>query len=123
MAKVYVVGVGMTKMAGRYLDATYWKLAQMGGRALLSTMPSNSHLGKVPFASFGIYNDIFEGHAIPETFLNDVLGLHLKEFDRVTTGGQTGMATLTRAYDAIAGGRHPLGLVMGVEKAQDSYDL
>jgi acetyl-CoA acetyltransferase len=122
MAKVYVVGVGMTKMAGRCLDATYWKLVQMGGRALLATMPADFHLGKVPFASFGIYNDIFEGHAIPETFLNDVLGLHLKEIDRVTTGGQTGMATLTRAYDAIAGGRHPLGMVMGVEKAQDSYD-
>ena len=74
------------------------------------------------FTSFGIYNDIFEGHAIPETFLNDVLGLHLHEFDRVTTGGQTGMATMTRVYDALASGRHQLGLALGVEKAQDSYD-
>lgn len=122
MSKVYVVGAGMTKMAGRHLDATYWKLAQMGGRALLEKMPDDFHLGKVSFASFGIYNDIFEGHAIPETFLNDVLGLHLKEFDRVTTGGQTGMAALTRTYDALASGRHQLGLAFGVEKAQDSYD-
>ena len=122
MSNVYVVGVGMTRMAGRYLDATYWKLAQMGGRALLEHMPAEFHLGQVSFASFGIYNDIFEGHAIPETFLNDVLGLHLKEIDRVTTGGQTGMAALTRTYDAVASGRHRLGLTFGVEKAQDSYD-
>jgi acetyl-CoA acetyltransferase len=122
LAKVYVVGAGMTKMAGRHLDATYWKLAQMGGRALLEKMPGDFHLGKVSFASFGIYNDMFEGHAIPETFLNDVLGLHLKEFDRVTTGGQTGMAALTRTHDAVAAGRHRLGMAFGVEKAQDSYD-
>ena len=122
MSKVYVVGAGMTKMAGRHLDATYWKLAQLGGKALLETMPVDFHFGMIDFTSFGIYNDIFEGHAIPETFLNDVLGLHLKEFDRVTTGGQTGMATLTRVYDAIASGRHRIGLAMGVEKAQDSYD-
>ena len=41
MSNVYVVGVGMTKMAGRHLDATYWKLAQMGGAALLEHMPSD----------------------------------------------------------------------------------
>lgn len=122
MPKVYVVGVGMTKMLGRYLDATYWKLAQLGGRALLDKMPKDFDLGQVSFTSFGIYNDIFEGHAIPETFLNDVLGLHLTEFDRVTTGGQTGVATMTRTYDAIASGRHRLGMAFGVEKAQDSYD-
>jgi acetyl-CoA acetyltransferase len=122
MTKVYVVGVGMTPMAGRHLDATYWKLAQMGGRALLAEMPRGFHLGQVTFTSFGIYNDIFEGHAIPETFLNDVLGLHLTELDRVTTGGQTGMAVLTRTYDAVAGGRHRVGMAFGVEKAQDCYD-
>ncbi len=122
MPNVYVVGVGMTKMAGRHLDATYWKLAQLGGKALLERMPADFHLGMVDFTSFGIYNDIFEGHAIPETFLNDVLGLHLREFDRVTTGGQTGMATLTRVYDALASGRHRIGMALGVEKAQDSYD-
>ena len=109
MSKVYVVGAGMTKMAGRHFDATYWKLAQMGGRALLEKMPGDFHLGQVSFASFGIYNDMFEGHAIPETFLNDVLGLHLKEFDRVTTGGQTGMAALTRTHDALAGGETSTG--------------
>jgi len=122
MSKVYVVGVGMTKMAGRHLNATYWKLAQMGGQALLEHMHPDFHLGQVDFVSFGIYNDIFQGHAIPETFLNDVLGLHLKEFDRVSTGGQTGMATVTRVYDAIAAGRHKVGLALGVEKAQDSFD-
>ncbi len=122
MANVYVVGVGMSKMLGRYLDATYWKLAQLGGIALLEEMPPDFTLDPVSFTSFGIYNDIFEGHAIPETFLNDVLGLHLKEMDRVTTGGQTGMACLTRTYDAIAAGRHKMGLALGVEKAQDSYD-
>jgi acetyl-CoA C-acetyltransferase len=122
MGNVYVVGVGMTKMAGRHLDATYWKLTQKGAIALLNEMGPEFTLGDVSFCSFGIYNDIFEGHAIPETFLNDVLGWHLKEMDRVTTGGMTGLATLTRVYDAIAAGRHKMGLAMGVEKAQDSFD-
>jgi acetyl-CoA acetyltransferase len=121
-SNVYILGVGMTPMKSRWIDATYWKLAQLAGRALLETMDPQYDLNNVSFASFGIYNDIFEGHAIPETFLNDVLGWHLKEMDRVTTGGQTGMATMTRVYDAIASGRHKLGLALGVEKALDCFD-
>lgn len=122
MAKVYVLGVGMTPMKGRWLDATYWKLTQLAAMALLDKMGKDFDMQRVSFVSFGIYNDMFQGHAIPETFLVDPLGLHLKEVDRVSTGGQTGMATLTRVYDAIAGGRHKLAMALGVEKAQDSFD-
>ena len=114
--EVFVLGVGMTPMKGRWLDATYWKLAQLAAIALLEKMGMAFDLQLVTFVSFGIYNDMFEGQAIPETTLVGPLGLHLKEVDRISTGGQTGVATLTRVFDAIASGRHKIGLALGVEK-------
>jgi len=120
--KVYVLGAVMTPMRGRWKNQTYWGLAQMATKALLEHMGLQFHMGLVDFASFGIYNDMFEGHAIPETFLVGPLGLHMCEVDRISTGGQTGLATTTRVYDAIASGRHKLGLALGVEKALDNFD-
>lgn len=122
MNRVFLLGIAMTPMKGRWFNATYWKLAQLAAMALLEKMGESFSLEMVTFLTYGIYNDMFQGHAIPETFLTGPLGMHLTECDRVTTGGQTGLATMTRAYDAVAGGRHSPAMFLGVEKAQDCFD-
>ena len=71
---------------------------------------------------YGIYNDIFEHQAIPESALTGVIGMNLKPGTRVTSGGATGFYAMRTAIMEVASGMSDTVLCIGGEKATDCYD-
>jgi acetyl-CoA C-acetyltransferase len=80
------------------------------------------HIQEVQAGVAGVYNDIFEFQAIPESGFQGIIGLQNKPLMRVTNGGATGAYAMLAAYNMVASGLHDLVLVLGVEKALDCYD-
>jgi acetyl-CoA C-acetyltransferase len=119
--RVGIVGAGVTPFKGRWIEKTYYELAQMAAREAVKDAQVN--IGDIDAGFYGIYNDIFERTAIPEHAIHGACGLQNKFGIRITTGGATGAYTMSAAHAYIAAGRFKTALVLGVEKATDCFDF
>jgi acetyl-CoA C-acetyltransferase len=120
MRKVGVVGAAITECRGRWVEATYWELFQMAVRRTLEDAKITTD--EVDSVVFGIYNDIFEHQAIPESTLGGLIGMANKPGVRVTNGGATGFYAMRAAIMEVASGYADVVLCVGGEKATDCYD-
>lgn len=121
MRKVAIVGAGITPCKARWVNKTYWELAQWATKNAVDDAGIN--IKEVEAGVVGIYNDIFENMAIPESPLQGIIGLANKRLTRVTSGGATGAHAMTVGYEMVASGNYDLVLCLGVEKATDCYDF
>ena len=76
MNRVAIVGAGITECRSRWVEATYWDLFQQATRRTLQDARCTA--AEVDSVVYGIYNDIFEHQAIPESALTGVIGMALK---------------------------------------------
>lgn len=120
MRKVGIVGAGITECRGRWVEATYWELFQTAVRRTLEDAKVKA--SEVDSVVYGIYNDIFEHQAIPESALTGLIGMANKPGTRVTSGGATGFYAMRTAYMEVASGASDLVLCVGGEKATDCFD-
>jgi acetyl-CoA C-acetyltransferase len=111
----------MTPCRSRWVEKTFWELAQMA--VCEAVRDAGIHIQEVEAGVAGIYNDIFEFQAIPESGLQGIVGLQNKPLMRVSNGGATGAYAMLAGYNMIASGQYDLMLVFGVEKALDCYDF
>ncbi|MBI4165991.1 MAG: thiolase family protein [Acidobacteria bacterium] len=121
MRDVAIVGAGMTPCRSRWIEKTFWELAQMA--VAESVRDAGIHIDEVEAGVAGIYNDIFEFQAIPESGLQGIIGMQNKPLLRVSNGGATGGYAMLAAHQMVASGQHDLALCVGVEKALDCYDF
>ncbi len=121
MREVAILGAGMTPCRGRWFEKTYWELAQMAVAEAVKDAGIN--IKEVEAGVAGIYNDIFEFMAIPESPLQGIVGLANKPLIRVSNGGATGAYSMLAAYNMVASGSYDMVLVFGVEKATDCFDF
>jgi acetyl-CoA C-acetyltransferase len=119
--RVGIVGAGVTPFKGRWIEKTYYDLAQTATREAVKDAEVN--IGDIDAAFYGIYNDIFERAAIPEHAIHGLCGMQNKFGIRISTGGATGAYTISAAHAYIAAGRFRTALVLGVEKATDCFDF
>ena len=120
MRKVGIVGAGITECRSRWVEATYWELFQMAVRRTLDDAKMKAE--EVDSVVYGIYNDIFEHQAIPESSLTGLIGMANKPGTRVTSGGATGFYAMRTAYMEVASGVSETVLCVGGEKATDCFD-
>ena len=120
MRRVGIVGAGITECRGRWVEATYWDLFQQAVRAALADGPMS--VRECDAVIYGIYNDIFEHQAIPESSLTGLIGMTNKPGVRVTSGGATGFYAMRTAITEIASGMSDVVLCAGGEKATDCFD-
>jgi acetyl-CoA C-acetyltransferase len=119
--KVGIVGAAVTPFKGRWVEKTYYELAQWATREAVKD--AQVHINDIDSVFYGIYNDIFERTAIPEHAIHGLLGMQNKFGIRITTGGATGAYTLSAAHAYLSAGRFKTALVLGVEKATDCFDF
>jgi len=119
--KVGIVGSGVTPFKGRWIEKTYYELAQMA--AMSAMHDAGLEPRDVDAAFYGIYNDIFERTCIPEHPLQAVIGMQNKPGIRVSNGGATGAYAISAAHAYVAAERYNVALVLGVEKATDCFDF
>lgn len=120
MNRVAIVGAGITECRGRWVEATYWELFQQATRRTLEDARCTA--AEVDSVVYGIYNDIFEHQAIPESALTGHIGMSCKPGTRVTSGGATGFYAMRTAIMEVASGVSELVLCVGGEKATDCFD-
>jgi len=120
MKRVAIVGAGITECRSRWVEATYWKLFQMAVRAALEDVGMTPEM--IGAVVYGIYNDIFQHMAIPESVLTGLIGMGNKPGVRVTNGGATGFYAMRAAWMEVASGATDVVLCVGGEKATDCYD-
>ena len=120
MNRVGIVGAGITECRSRWVEATYWELFQQATRRTLEDARATAD--EVDSVVYGIYNDIFEHQAIPESALTGLIGMANKPGVRVTTGGATGFYAMRAAIMEVAAGMADCVLCIGGEKATDCYD-
>ncbi len=120
MNKVAIIGAGITECRGRWVEATYWDLFQQATRA--TTESAGMTTDEIDSVVYGIYNDIFEHQAIPESSLTGLIGMANKPGTRVSSGGATGFYAMRVAIMEIASGMSNCVLCIGGEKATDCYD-
>lgn len=120
MNRVAIVGAGITECRGRWVEATYWELFQQATRRALEDAKCTA--AEIDSVVYGIYNDIFEHQAIPESALTGVIGMSNKPGTRVTSGGATGFYAMRTAIMEVASGVSELVLCIGGEKATDCFD-
>src|SRR5574342_809907 len=120
MNRVAIVGAGITDCRGRWVEATYWDLFQQATRRTLSA--AQMTVDDLDSVVYGIYNDIFEHQAIPESSLTGLIGMANKPGTRVTSGGATGFYAMRTAYMEVASGESETVLCVGGEKATDCFD-
>lgn len=119
--KVGIVGAGVTPFKGRWMEKTYYELAQM---ATMSAMQdAGLEPNDVDAVCYGIYNDIFQRTCIPEHPLQGIIGLQNKFGIRISNGGATGAYTMSAAHAYVAAERFNTVLVLGVEKSTDCFDF
>ncbi len=121
MREVAILGAGMTPCRSRWVEKTFWELAQMA--VAEAVHDAGIKVQEVEAGVAGIYNDIFEFQAIPESGLQGIVGLQNKPLMRVSNGGATGAYAMLAGYNMVASGQYDLMLVFGVEKALDCYDF
>jgi acetyl-CoA acetyltransferase len=120
MRKVGIVGAGITDCRGRWVEATYWDLFQQATRRACEDAHVTTN--EIDSVVYGIYNDIFEHQAIPESSLTGLIGMANKPGTRVTSGGATGFYAMRTAYMEVASGTSDVVLCVGGEKATDCFD-
>ena len=120
MRRVGLVGAGITDCRSRWVEATYWNLFQQATKATLEDAKVTTD--EVDSVVYGIYNDIFEHQAIPESSLTGIIGMAHKPGVRVTSGGATGFYAMRAAIMEVASGYSDLVLCIGGEKATDCFD-
>jgi len=120
MNKVGIVGAGITECKGRWVEATYWDLFQQATRRALADAKMSTT--EVDSVVYGIYNDIFEHQAIPESSLTGLIGMYHRPGVRVTNGGATGFYAMRAAIAEVASGMSECVLCIGGEKATDCFD-
>ena len=120
MNRVGIVGAGITECRSRWVEATYWELFQQATRRTLEDARASAD--EVDSVVYGIYNDIFEHQAIPESALTGLIGMANKPGVRVTNGGATGFYAMRAAIMEVASGMAECVLCLGGEKATDCYD-
>jgi acetyl-CoA acetyltransferase len=118
--RVGIVGAGITECRGRWVEKTYWDLFQTAVREVLES--AKMTIDEVDSVVYGIYNDIFEHQAIPESSLTGLIGMTNKPGTRVTSGGATGFYAMRAAVMEVASGVSDVVLCVGGEKATDCYD-
>jgi len=121
MSEVAIIGAGMTPCRSRWVEKTFWELAQMAVSEAVHD--AGIQIQEVEAGVAGIYNDIFEFQAIPESGLQGIIGLQNRPLMRVSNGGATGAYAMLAGYNMIASGQYDLLLLLGVEKALDCYDF
>ncbi|MBU7006774.1 thiolase family protein [Phosphitispora fastidiosa] len=119
--KVGIVGAGVTPFKGKWVEKTYYELAQMATANTLKD--AGMSINDIDGVIYGIYNDIFERTCIPEHPLQGIIGLQNKFGMRVSCGGATGAYAISAAHAYVASGRFKALLVLGVEKATDCFDF
>lgn len=120
MREVAIIGSGITECRSRWVEATFWELFQKAVRTTLaSNQMTTSDLDSVVY---GIYNDIFQHMAIPESALTGIIGMADKPGVRVSNGGATGFYAMRAAYMEVASGMSDCVLCVGGEKATDCFD-
>ena len=120
MRKVGIVGAGITDCRSRWVEATYWDLFQQATRRACED--AKITVDEFDSVVYGIYNDIFEHQAIPESSLTGLIGMANKPGTRVTSGGATGFYAMRTAAMEVASGTSDLVLCVGGEKATDCFD-
>ena len=120
MRKVGIVGAGITDCRGRWVEATYWDLFQQATRRACEDAKISTN--EIDSVVYGIYNDIFEHQAIPESSLTGLIGMANKPGTRVTSGGATGFYAMRTAVMEVASGTSDCVLCIGGEKATDCFD-
>ena len=100
MREVAIIGAGMTPCRSRWVEKTFWELAQMA--VCEAVRDAGIHVQEVEAGVAGIYNDIFEFQAIPESGLQGIVGLQNKPLMRVSNGGATGAYAMLAGYNMIA---------------------
>jgi acetyl-CoA C-acetyltransferase len=119
--KVGIVGAAVTPFKAKWNEKTYYELAQLAVRDAVKDAAISINDAEAIF--YGIYNDIFQRTVIPEHAIHGLLGMQNKFGVRVTTGGATGAYTTSVAHAYLAAGRFKLAIVLGVEKATDTFDF
>ncbi len=119
--KVGIVGAAVTPFKGRWVEKSYYELAQMATADTLKD--AGMSVNDVDGVIYGIYNDIFERTCIPEHPLQGILGMQNKFGMRISSGGATGAYAMSAAHAYVASGRFKAVLVLGVEKATDCFDF
>jgi len=119
--RVGIVGAAVTPFKARWVEKTYYELAQWATREAIKD--AQIHVNDVDAAFYAIYNDVFERTAIPEHAIHGLCGMQNKFGLRVTTGGATGAYTISAAHAYLAAGRFKTALVLGVEKCTDCFDF
>jgi acetyl-CoA acetyltransferase len=120
MRKVGIIGAGITDCRGRWVEATYWDLFQQATRRACADAQMTT--AEIDSVVYGIYNDIFEHQAIPESSLTGLIGMANKPGTRVTSGGATGFYAMRVAAMEVASGQSDCVLCVGGEKATDCFD-
>jgi acetyl-CoA C-acetyltransferase len=120
MRRVGIVGAGITDCRGRWVEATYWDLFQQATRRACEDAQMTTD--EIDSVVYGIYNDIFEHQAIPESCLTGLIGMANKPGTRVTSGGATGFYAMRTAIMEVASGMSECVLCVGGEKATDCFD-
>ncbi len=121
MTDVSIIGAGITPCKSRWVDRTYYGLAQMAVKEAVSD--AQISIKDVDAVVYGIYNDIFEMSAIPEHPLQGIIGMANKPGMRVSSGGATGSYAMMAAYSWVASGLYDVVIALGVEKATDNFDF
>jgi acetyl-CoA C-acetyltransferase len=119
--RVGIVGAAITPFRARWVEKTYYELAQMCTAAV--TEDAGIGIGEVDGVVYGIYNDLFQRACIPEHPLQGIIGMQNKFGIRVSNGGATGAYAMSAAHAYVASGRYDVMLVLGVEKATDCFDF
>ena len=120
MRRVGLVNAAITECRGRWVEKTYWSLFQEAVRKTLANAKMTGD--DVDSVVWGIYNDIFEHQAIPESSLTGLVGMTNKPGVRVTNGGATGFYAMRAAIAEVASGMADVVLCAGGEKATDCFD-
>ncbi len=120
MRKVGIVNAAITECRGRWVEQTYWSLFQEAVRKTLANAKMTGD--DVDSVVWGIYNDIFEHQAIPESALTGLVAMTNKPGVRVTNGGATGFYAMRAAIAEVASGMVDVVLCAGGEKATDCFD-
>ena len=119
--RVGIVGAAVTPFRAKWIEKTYYELAQMATREAVKD--AGISIGEVDAVFYAIYNDIFERTCIPEHPLQGICGMQNKFGIRISSGGATGAYAMSAAHAYVAAGRFRTALVLGVEKATDCYDF
>ncbi len=119
--RVGIIGAAVTPFKGRWVEKTYYALAQDAVRAALQD--AGMSVNMLDGVVYGIYNDIFQRTCIPEHALQGLIGMQDKFGIRVSNGGATGAYALSAAHAYVASGRFDTMMVLGVEKSTDCFDF